>query len=152
MGRSKRVPEISTSDILDLLRYKHREDVFVSECKDGPTWSGKGHHRMDAWTMKRKWTHPLTIAYEIKKSRSDFLRDNKWSAYLPCCNQLFFVCPNGLIQPQEVDERCGLMWVSETGRTLLTKRIAPNRDLVISENVYRYILMCRTQIVAPNRF
>lgn len=135
--------------LLKLLAEKHRKDVFVSECKDGPTQYGT-HRRMDAWVMKRSWASPLTTAYEIKMSRNDFLRDDKWPAYIPYCNQLYFVCPSGLIKPEEVGESCGLIWASKTKTRLYTKRKAPHRELEVPESVYRYILMCRTKIVSGN--
>lgn len=43
--------------IVALLRTKHAEDVFVDECKDGPTHYGH-HLRMDAWAMKKKLGEP----------------------------------------------------------------------------------------------
>lgn len=131
--------------ILDLLRERHSKDVFVDECKDGPTQSAE-HRRLDAWAMKRSWSHPLVSGYEIKRSRSDFLRDVKWRDYLPMCNELYFVCPNGMIAPEEIPGDVGLMYVASTGTRLYTKRKAAYRDVQIPESVWRYILMCRARI------
>jgi len=72
--------------LVDLLAAKHSEDVFVPECKLGPSY-GDGNGRIDAWAMAKSWAHPLVNAYETKVSRSDFLNDNKWQMYLPFCNQ-----------------------------------------------------------------
>ena len=82
------------STILDKLKAKHTDDVFVAECKNGPTHTAS-HRRLDAWVMKKSWSPITMLGYEIKQSRSDFLQDNKWQAYLPCCHQLYFVCPKG---------------------------------------------------------
>lgn len=59
--------------------------------------------------------------YEIKVSRSDFLVDadkkEKHDTYrrgalidrIP--NRFYYVCPNGLIQPNEVPDYAGLLWI-----------------------------------------
>lgn len=131
--------------IITLLKQRHSHDVFVPECKDGPTCDG-GHHRLDGWAMKRSWSNPLVVGYEIKVTRSDFLQDDKWPYYLPMCNQLYFVCPWGLIQPPEVPSEVGLLWASRTGTRLYTKAKAAHRDVEIPESVWRYVLMCRSVI------
>ena len=60
--------------ILDLLRKKHEEDTFVNDCKTGDL----GHPILDAWVMKKSWSHPLYLGYEIKISKQDFRNDGKW--------------------------------------------------------------------------
>lgn len=88
---------------------------------------------------------PETVtAYEIKVSRADFLKDNKWPAYLPLCNQFYFVAPPNLIDISELPADAGLL--TTAGSRLLTKKKAPHRNVVIPEEVYRYILMCRVSI------
>ena len=141
---------IKSEDVAALLRVKHADDIFVPECKTGPS-QGHYHSRLDAWAMKRSWAHPLVIGYEIKVTRSDFLRDEKWRSYLPFCNQFSFVCPAGLIRVDEVGEDAGLIWVSLTGTRLYTKKKAPFRDVEIPDSIYKYILMSRTRITDPNQ-
>lgn len=135
--------------LIDLLAQKHSTDVFVPECKDGPT-HGASHVRLDAWVLSSSWAHPCVTGYEIKISRSDFLQDQKWPSYLDLCNQLYFVCPTGLIAPTELPAEVGLMWVSKTGTRLYTKKKAPHRNVTIPEDVYRYVLMCRARITREN--
>lgn len=142
--------EITAREILGLLAIRHSGDVFVPECKDGPTQYVRGHSRLDAWTMPRSWAHPACTGYEIKVSRSDFLGDNKWQAYLSLCNLLYFVAPAGVIEKDEVPEGCGLLCVSKNGRMLRVAKKAPHRDVEIPEDLWRYILMCRANITAPN--
>lgn len=137
--------KITAEMIVKLLREKHSEDVFVTECKDGPTQSAS-HFRMDAWAMNRSWANPCVSAYEVKVSRADFLGDNKWRSYLPCCNQLSFVCPRGLIRIDELPAEVGLYYVASTGGRLTTQRKPVWRDVVIPDSVWRYILMCRATI------
>jgi len=50
-------------------------------------------------------------AFEIKTSRSDFLRDKKWSTYSEFCSTLVMVCPAGLILKEEIEPPLGLLWV-----------------------------------------
>jgi len=144
MGKER--PAVSASDILQLLAIKHANAVFVPECKDGPT-HGASHLRMDAWVMSKSWANPCVTAYEIKVSRSDYIRDEKMQQYLCYCNRLFLVTPTGLIQPEELnDTPYGLMWASKNGTKIYTKRKAPYRSVEIPEDVYRYVLMCRAKI------
>ena len=139
------VAEVTPSEIVRLLADKHSKDVFVPECKDGPTIFGT-HLRLDAWAMRKSWSNPDTFGYEIKVNRSDFLGDDKWPSYLPLCTRFSFVCPHGVIRVEELSQGCGLIYVSKTGTRLFTKVKAPRRDVEIPENIFRYILMCRATI------
>lgn len=136
-------------EVISLLEKKHEEDVFVPECKTGPS-QASSHLRLDAWVMKRSWSKPLVTGYEVKVSRSDFMRDDKWPGYMDYCNELYFVCPHGLIQPDELGEGVGLMWVTKTGTRLYTKKKAAHRDITIPDTLFRYILMSRAKITAPH--
>lgn len=136
---------LTARDLLELLATRHSADVFVPECKNGPS-SCVTHLRLDALALKRSWSRAAVHGYEIKVSRADFLSDNKWPAYLPYCNQLWFVCPSKLIAPSEVGDSAGLLWASANGARLYSKKKAPYRDVVIPEDLWRYILICRAQI------
>lgn len=140
------MPNPTAKDIVDLLEAKHADDVFVPECKTGQTTSGL--LKLDAWAMKRAWSKPVTWGYEIKVSRSDWLRDDKWRGYLDYCSDFYFVTPHKLIQPEELPDGVGLMWVAKTGTRLFTKRKAARRDVRVPEDLYRYVLMSRTTIKA----
>ena len=133
------------SSIFDMIAGRHTKDVFVSECKTGPTWFAT-HLKLDAWAMKRSWAKPKVTGYEVKRSRSDFLRDDKWQGYLDYCNELYFVCPAEIIRPEEVGEHAGLLWQSKTGSRLYIKKKAPYRDVEIPTEIYKYILMSRAKI------
>ncbi len=137
--------KITSHAITKLLEARHSKDVFVSECKDGPTQWGS-HSRMDAWVMPRSWAHPSTTGYEIKVSRSDFLKDDKWPRYLDLCNWLYFVAPKDVISKDEVPEQCGLLEVSKNCKRLLMRKKAPLREVEIPESLFRYVLMCRAKI------
>jgi len=136
---------ITASQIKGLLQSRHSKDVFVEECKDGP--SGGGMLMMDAWAMKRSWANPCFYGYEIKISRSDFLSDTKWPGYLPLCNEFSFVCPQGVIEPDELSKDVGLIIVSKTGTRLFNKKRAPYRIIDTPDGLLMYILMARARIV-----
>jgi hypothetical protein len=132
--------------LVDALAYRHAKDVFVPECKMGETW-GEGARRLDAWALSKSWS-PLTAwGYEVKVSRSDFLQDRKWERYLGVCHEFAFVCPRGLIQPEELPEGVGLLW--SHGQRLMTKRKPVRRepDGVELVRLMAYVLMSRSQIV-----
>ncbi len=143
--------KIDSQHVTKLLREKHWNSVFISQCKNGPTWGYLGSKGwlliLDAWVMKKSWAHPLTIGYEIKINRSDFLADDKWSRYLDYCNEFYFVCPPGLILLNEIPLEVGLYYVTKSGKSLRSQRKAVYRDIEIPEEFYRYILMCRTRII-----
>lgn len=135
---------MTASDIIDLLAEKHAPDLFVPECKIGPTWTGKPL-RLDGWAMKKSWANPRYIGYEVKVSRSDFLADKKWRDYLPFCSEFSFVCPKGLIAPEEIPEGIGLIYASDKGLT--TKVVAKRVGIQFPESVAHYILMSRASIL-----
>ena len=131
---------MNAQDITRLLREKHAEDVFIDELRDGPS-QGTSSFRLDAWAMAKSWVNPTTYGYEIKVSRNDFRRDDKWQNYLPLCSDFYFVCPWGLIQPEEVAAPAGLMWVAKTGTRLWVKRKAARRQVEIPEILWRSVAM-----------
>lgn len=132
--------------LIELLAEKHAKDLFVAECKTGSSWAGC--QRLDAWVLKRTWSPITMIGYEIKVSRSDFLRDDKWRNYLGYCQQFYFVCPAKMIEPEELPADVGLLWAAKTGTRLYTKRKAPWRDIEPNWDLMIYVLMSRTKVVA----
>lgn len=151
---SKSAAPIHARAILKLLRTRHADDVFVPECKDGSTHFAS-HLRFDAWVMRRSWTKPCLTGYEIKVSRDDFLRDEKWPNYLPLCNEFYFACAPGVVSPDELPKEVGLLEAAKTGGRMLCKKKAPYRKIDIPESVYQYVLMHRARIIeehdAPRR-
>jgi len=118
---------MNAKDIIKLLAQKHARDLFVSECKNGSTWFTEGGLRLDAWVMKRSWASPLTIGYEVKVSRQDFLSDSKWHGYLDYCNEFYFVCPPELIQPNELPPKRVLYWTSKNEMSYQEESSLPER-------------------------
>lgn len=129
-----------------LLAQRHSEDIFVPQCKNGSTHYNSRLRILDAWVMAKSWVHPKYTAYEIKVSRQDFLRDDKWREALPLCNEFYWVAPKGIIDPAEVAPECGLMIAPKNGNRLLTKKKAVYREIEAPLKLLHYVLMCRTNI------
>ena len=73
-----------------------------------PEFSFAGR-RIDAAVIdtSKRWIR----GFEIKLSRSDWLRDEKWQEYSRFCSSLSVVCPEGVIEEHEVESPFGLLWV-----------------------------------------
>ena len=137
------------NSIAAALAAKHADDLFIAQCKTGPTQQAEagGVQQMDAWAMAKSWAHPCATAYEIKVTRGDFLADRKWRGYLPYCNEFYFACPWKLISPDELPgDECGLVWVQENGMRAIVKRRAKYREVEIPDTLWRYILMWRVKV------
>lgn len=147
MIRNETQKRITTQTLLDLLLARHSKDLAIPECKSGPTHYASTFQKIDLWVMKKSWASPQTYGYEIKVSRNDFLRDDKWQNYLEFCSDLYFVAPPGVIEKEEVPADAGLLVSSNNGTRLYTKKKAPHRNVEIPDSIYRYVLMWRTQVV-----
>jgi hypothetical protein len=138
-----------TSDMIKgFLEKRHKDDVFITECKNGETWGARDLYKLDAWVLKRTYSPITTIGYEIKVSRHDFENDQKWINYLDLCHEFFFVCPGGLIRSTDLPSSVGLIWVSSTGNLHIKKkavRQSPNPEKL--NRLLIYVLMARAKIV-----
>ena len=147
MGTEK----VRAKDVLAGIQTRHTEDIFVPECNLGSAFAGC--KRIDAWAMKRTWKPVTTVGYEIKVSRGDFLNDDKWPVYLDYCHELWFACPWKLIDPKEVPEGCGLLWMNQGGK-MVRKVKAPRRN-ISDENLWKvmgYILMSRSRVTSSTYY
>jgi hypothetical protein len=104
--------------MLDALRrqYDHVDGscVFIRELRVG-TGYGKGkEQRLDAFLL-HCWGTLDRIAFEVKASRGDFLRELKRPlkrrAALVLSNEFYFVAPEGVIKRDELPLECGLIVV-----------------------------------------
>jgi len=138
---------MKSNTILNLLLCKHSDQLCVPECKTGSQWTSRQIRQMDLWVMNKSWTKNWTMAYEIKVSRQDFLRDEKWREYLPFCNYFYFAAPPGIIQPEELSAEAGLLIGSKNLKKLYMKKKAPYREVEIPERLWRYILMWRVNVI-----
>lgn len=145
--------KLTSDDLKALLALKHASDVFVTECKNGPTHGALDLLKLDAWAMRKSWTNYGTVGYEIKVDRRDFEQDQKWVGYLKYVHEFYFVCPSGMIHAPELPPGCGLIWASVNGAKLFTKVKAATRepDPNACIELMSYVLMSRTRIVAEWR-
>lgn len=137
--------KITAGVLITALESRHSKDVFVAECNLGSAM--QGCRRMDAWVMPRSWSPLKTIGYEVKVSRSDFLNDDKWYDYRPFVHEIWFACPWGLIDPGELPDGVGLLWLN-TGGTLVRKKkaVRVEPDLAKMTRAMAYILMARSMV------
>lgn len=96
-------------------------------------WRYPPKQRLDAWAMhtwpSRRYER---VAYEIKVSRSDWLREladpEKRQVAMGLSNRFYFAVPQGMVRVVEVPEGCGLVSIIE-GRGARVVVEAPWRDV-----------------------
>lgn len=128
---------VTAAVIKQLLRARHAEPVgawaFFDEFIPGIGYASTGSDtRLDGWAMN-VWPSNgyRTIAYEIKVSRSDFLREMKdpgkreWA--LTFTDEFYFVAPRHLIDPKELPDDCGLIEVT---------RVTVRGSYVVGDQLY----------------
>lgn len=134
-------------EVKQAIAKRHRDDMFFTEVKDGPTQVVHHHSKIDALAIKMSWTNFTITGYEVKVSRSDFLRDEKWRAYLPMCNQLYFAVAPGVCDVSEIPDVCGLVAVTPKGG-LRTVRKAPWREIDMPTSMFIYLMFT---YIGPSR-
>ena len=137
--------KVTSTEIKLALAEYHPKDFFVSECKTDSTYFAgpQGLLIFDGLAVTRSYTNPCITGYEIKVSRSDFQRDNKYHLYLQYCNEFYFVVPAGLLKKEEIPDDMGLIYYyPETGK-LLKKKKALYRQIEEPVGVYKYIIFSR---------
>jgi len=130
---------LDNTTILKALKERHPENqwAFFRELRVGTGYRNvkKGlnpEQRLDAWAIN---LYPsknfLRIAYEIKVSRGDFLREmkqpQKREQALQLSNLFYFVTPVGLIKPEELPPEAGLIEVIDEQQSKI-KVVAPVRE------------------------
>lgn len=136
---------LTAVDLQAMLAQRHSDDVFVSECKDGPTQT-RNHLRLDAWVLAKTWSPITAIGYEIKVDRGDWRRDEKIHNYMPLCHVLYVVAPKGVVPVDELPAGVGLLEPIGAAGRLQMKRKAARREIVLPAELMVYVLMCRTKI------
>ena len=140
------VPEkVTATDIKIALAEKHWKDFFLTEVKSGPTQLAMpgGLKILDGLAVRKSWTNPCFTGYEVKISRSDFLRDAKFYTYEELCNCLYVVCPKGMIERTELPESVGLMYYDPEKKTIATRKKAIFRKIEYSPEMLLYIIFSR---------
>lgn len=139
--------KVKAHHIKEALAKKHNDDLFLTEVKNGPThMANRGDLLiLDALAIKRSWARPCFTGYEIKVSRQDFERDEKWPAYKELCHKFYFVCPTQLIQPEELPYDVGLIYYNHEKKSLYTRKKSIFRQIEISSDLLYYIIICRLE-------
>lgn len=139
--------KVRADEVKYALARRHYEDFFLTEVKNGSTWTNDNLLILDAIAIAKSWAKPCITGYEVKVDRSDFQNDHKWPTYMQYCHCFYFACPKGLISANEVDKEVGLVWYDEGYATnnLYTVKKAPYRKIEISRDMLYYILMSRIE-------
>ncbi|MCL8207238.1 MAG: hypothetical protein K6V97_04070 [Actinomycetia bacterium] len=135
---------MTPEEILRVLQRRHANDLWFLEVKDGATLT-RAHRRLDALAIRPSWSKPRFVGYEVKVSRHDFLRDDKWDGYVPLVHQFSFACPWGVIGREEIPEGIGLYWVKPDGTIRQVRRpVLRPMDRLPAELLY-YLVLSRLQ-------
>ncbi len=105
-------------------------------------WSGGRVPRADVLSIRKSFSCPSFIIYEVKVSRSDFNADvnkGKYRSYFSYCSQLYFAVPAGLVHKEEVPEGTGLIVRGENGWRVV--KAAPRREHKLDEELLLKLLM-----------
>lgn len=136
---------VTSYEIKEALARKHGDrEFFMTEVKNGPSGVQPGALlQFDGVAIYKSWTRPCIRGYEVKVSRSDFLRDAKYPCYLPYFHEFYFVTPKGMVKREEVEENIGLIWYDPETGNLTTKKKAVWRDIELDAAFLLYIIMYR---------
>jgi len=96
----------------------------------------------DVLAVRKSFTNPNFVIYEVKVTRSDFLSDvnrGKYRRYFPDCCQLYFVAPTGVIKKEDLPEGTGLIVRGENGWHVT--KAAPRREHKPDEQLLLKLLM-----------
>lgn len=94
----------------------HGCHVALSECRSG--WGGEMPDAIGYRSISTTIPRTETVVVEVKVSRADFLADAKKPHRADGEGMglyRYYMCPEGLIKPEEVPPRWGLLWVNARG-------------------------------------
>lgn len=137
--------EVSAFDIKAALERRWRRTGRAGFWPEITVPAPDGDLRLDGvaleWQYGNMWVH----GYEIKVSRSDWLRDAKYERYRKYCDTLTVVCPKGMIGRDEMPGDIGLMWYEPAKDSLRYKRKpgydAPDKDTsILKDRLLREIV------------
>lgn len=116
MAESKEHKELKEKACQYLLNQNYRLARMEKEC---------GYYGIsDVWGVR--YEHLYTKIIEVKVSRADFNADKhkrEKAKRFPPAEEIYYICPSGLIQPEEVGECHGLLWFN--GNRIINKKKAP---------------------------
>lgn len=106
-------------------------------------YRGTKGYILDGFAMSQAYRGMKTIGYEVKVSRSDFLRDKKWQNYLPVCNTFYFVSPPEVINKTDLSDGIGLYHVINNRLVCVKKAKRQEFDKDAVFEVLQYITLSR---------
>lgn len=119
----------ANEDIHNRLTERHFLDILIKEAmcaKKTEVDAGVTRRRLDYWAISISWRNPEYIGYEVKCSRADFLADQKTHHYEGQCSKFIWVTAPGVVKDvSEIPEGHGWQELSETGKSLITRKKAP---------------------------
>jgi hypothetical protein len=127
------------AEIHEALRLRHPDRprgrwVYLSELRTGTGFGRNNEQSIDAYAICCWGGEVSRIAYEIKVSRSDYLRElkspRKRAPALRYSTEFYFAVPKGLVKPEEVPPDCGLIevWWGDGQLQQRAKIAAPRLD------------------------
>lgn len=131
--------KITEGIVIKAIAKRHKLDMFFIQVKDGPTQTVSHHSKIDALAIRLSWSNFGIIGYEIKVSKADFRRDEKWRSYLPMCHQLYFAVAPGVCDVSEIPDNCGLVQLTPKGGIRTVKK-APFRDIPHPAEMYLHLM------------
>lgn len=137
--------KVSAFDIKTALEARARKSGKAGFWPEITVPAPDGDLRLDGveleWSYGNMWVH----GFEIKVSRSDWLRDAKYERYRKYCDTLTVVCPKGMIGRDEIPGDIGLMWYDPDKNMLRYKRKpgydTPDKDTsILKDRLLRSIV------------
>lgn len=117
---------------------------FLNVCL-GPKWIGSGKTpRADLVVCSASYKGFVLSAFEVKISRSDFLRDlrsEKWRTYLPHCNRLYFAVLDEVCRKEDIPEEAGLLIRNNKG--WYTAKKAPSLQSTVPYDTLKSLIFAR---------
>jgi len=124
----------TANDILTALQKRTpQREMFFAGVNLGP--AGHGLRTMDAIWFRKSWTRPRITGFEVKISRSDFLRDDKWPEYAAVC----------VLSRNEIPGTAGLMVYNPESGALSVQKGAPHTDRELDQWLLMYLVMSKTE-------
>jgi len=142
---------VTARDIIKQLDKRHKNDLHYTEVKTGSSYMDKNLRIIDYLAIKKSWSPINITAYEIKVSRNDFERDDKWMAYLNYSHMFSFAAPKGIITLDELPGYVGLVEYNPDRGTVRTVRKAQYREIELPSMLLLYLLFWRKEKVQYKR-
>ena len=152
---------MTSAEVVEALRRRHGHPgyswAFFAEVRCGTGWVGRGvrnpEQRIDAWAISLWPSRGVgPVAYEVKVSRADWLRElkqpRKREQAMALSQEFFVAAPAGVVRVDELPAGCGLIEVSPD----LTSRIvvaAPQRT--VADPPWQFVAAIARRVVAEEQ-